>query len=184
MTPKETMSDERNRMAEIIADSIDMDWKPGYAADALIAAGYGDTAKARWEGRKSALCKAIDIAQAALADGEYLDAIIDYAFDAAFRAYDRQAKYEPPTARERATVATQKAVALQAHAERVQYIKEKIILLNQEMPNGMRARNCTLDYMYRLGGAYRRIGKQGSKKLVGSVYDEGTYRTKLQGLAA
>ena len=43
------MSDERERMAEIIADSIDMDWKPGYAADALIAAGYGDVAKARAE---------------------------------------------------------------------------------------------------------------------------------------
>ena len=43
------MSDERERMAEIIADSIDMDWKPGYAADALIAAGFGDVAKARAE---------------------------------------------------------------------------------------------------------------------------------------
>jgi hypothetical protein len=120
--------------------------------------------------------------EAAKADDEYLDAILDYAFDAAWRAYERQAEIEPPTAQQKASLAAKKAAELQAHAEKVEYIKEQIILLNQEMPNGKRARYCTLDYMFRLGGAYRRIGKQGSQKLVGTVYDEAAYRKKLQGL--
>lgn len=117
----------------------------------------------------------------AKSDDDYLEAIIDYAFDAAFRAYQRQAEREPPTAQARASSALRRAADLQAHAERVEYIKEQIILLNQEMPNGKRARYCTLDYMYRLGGAYRNIGKRGSQKLVGSVYDETAFRKKLQG---
>jgi hypothetical protein len=119
---------------------------------------------------------------AAKEDPEYLDAILDYAFDAALRAYERQVESVPPTAEQKAQTATRKAAELQAHAERVEYIKEQIILLNQEMPNGKRARHCTLDYMYRLGGKFRAIGKQGSQKLVGSVYDEAAYRKKLQGV--
>lgn len=113
---------------------------------------------------------------------EYLDAIIDYAFDAAWRAYERQAEVIPPTAQQKATLATKKAAELQAHAQKVEYIKEQIILLNQEMPNGMRARFCTLGYMFRLGGAFKRIGKEGSTRLVGAVYNEDEYRKKLQGL--
>lgn len=119
----------------------------------------------------------------AVNDQDYLDAIIDYAFDAAWRAYERQAEREPITAAQRASVAASRAADLKAHAERVEYIKEQIILLNQEMPNGKRARNCTLDYMYKLGGAYRKIGKQGSTRLVGAVYNEEQYRKKLGGLA-
>jgi hypothetical protein len=118
----------------------------------------------------------------ALSDEDYLDAIIDYAFDAAWRAYERQAPALPPTAREKAAAARKKAEELEAHAEKVRFVKEQIILLNQEMPNGKRARNCTLDYMYRLGGAYRRIGKLNSRKLVGATYNEEDYRTKLRGL--
>jgi hypothetical protein len=118
----------------------------------------------------------------AMADSEYLTAIIDYAFDAAWRAYERQVEVIPPTAQQKAMAATKKASELQAHAERVEYIKEQIILLNQEMPNGKRARYCTLDYMYRLGGAYRRVGKQGSQKIIGTVYDEEAYRNKFSGL--
>lgn len=115
-------------------------------------------------------------------NAEYLDAIIDYAFDAAFRAYARQTEREPVTAAQRASVTAVRAAEARAHAERVEYIKEQIILLNQEMPNGKRARNCTLDYMYRLGGVYRKIGKRGSARLVGAVYNEEQYRQKLQGL--
>jgi len=118
----------------------------------------------------------------ARADEDYLDAIIDYAFDAAFRAYERQVEKQPVSAQDRAISAAKRAEALQVHAERVEFIKEQIIMLNQEMPNGKRARNCTLDYMFRLGGAYKKIGKRGSQKLVGSVYDEAGYRKKLQGL--
>jgi hypothetical protein len=122
--------------------------------------------------------------EAAREDDEYLDAILDYAFDAASRAYEKQTARVAPTIQQRANVATQRAAALQSHAERVEYIKEQIILLNQEMPNGKRARYCTLDYMYRLGGKFRLIGKQGSQKQVGEAYSEETYRAKLGGLAA
>jgi hypothetical protein len=118
----------------------------------------------------------------AMADPEYMEAILDYAFDAAWRAYGRQTENEPQTAQQKASAASKRAAELQAHAEKVEYIKEQIILLNQEMPNGKRARYCTLDYMFRLGGAYRRIGKQGSQKIVGTVYDEAAYRKKLNGL--
>lgn len=121
--------------------------------------------------------------EAANADDEYLDAIIDYAFDAAFRAYQNQQGREPASARQKASLAERKAAAAKEHAERVEYVKQQIILLNQEMPNGQRARNCTLDYMYRLGGAYRKIGKAGVRKLVGTVYNEEQYRKKLHGLA-
>lgn len=118
----------------------------------------------------------------AMADPEYLEAIIDYAFDAAWRAYERQVEIIPPTAQQKAQAAEKRAAELKAHAEKVEYVKEQIILLNQEMPNGKRARYCTLDYMYRLGGAFRRVGKQGSQKLVGTVYDETEYRKKFQGV--
>lgn len=121
--------------------------------------------------------------QEAMADGEYLEAIIDYAFDAAWRAHERQSSQEPVTAQIRAVAAVKRAEEAQAHAARVEYVKEQIILLNQEMPNGKRARNCTLDYMYRLGGAYRKIGKSGDRKMVGAVYNETEYRRKLTGLA-
>src|SRR5262245_18515438 len=91
----------------------------------------------------------------AQADQEYMDAIIDYAFDAALRAYENQRTREPMSVSQKADNAAARAAELKAHAERVEFIKEQIILLNQEMPNGKRARNCTLDYMYRLGGAYK-----------------------------
>lgn len=118
----------------------------------------------------------------AMADEDYLIAIIDYAFDAARRAYERLAQSEPITAEQKAANARKRATEFEAHAERVRYVKEQIILLNQEMPNGKRARFCSLDYMYRLGGAYRRIGRRGDSKLVGQVYDEASYRAKLGGL--
>ena len=118
----------------------------------------------------------------ALSDNRYLEAIIDYAFDAAWRAYERHVDRPHPSATERASIAVQRAAEMQAHAERVEAIKEKIILLNQEMPNGKRARYCTLDYMFRLGGAYRRVGKKGSQSFVGAIYDEEKYRAKLQGV--
>jgi hypothetical protein len=120
--------------------------------------------------------------EAARADMEFLDAIIDYAFDAAFRAYQMQIEKASVTVAARAAAAAKRASDLKTHAARVEFIKEQVVLLNQEMPNGKRARNCTLDYMFRLGGAYRKVGKAGSQKLVGTVYDEPAYRAKLRGL--
>lgn len=115
-------------------------------------------------------------------DDEYLLAVCDYAFDAAMAARERLASRQPPSAEQVAASAQRRADVAAEHAKLVTTIKEQIILLNQEMPNGQRARNCTLDYMWRLGGAYRRIGQKGSRKLVGSVYDEQAYRSKLAGV--
>lgn len=115
-------------------------------------------------------------------DEEYFLAVADYAFDAAWRAIEVQKERRRPTSEDRAIRASTAAAQAQEQADMTKYIKEQIILLNQEMPNGKRARYCTLDYMYRLGGAFRRVGKQGSHKLVGSAYSEEQYRQKLQGL--
>jgi hypothetical protein len=114
-------------------------------------------------------------------EAEYRKAAVEYAVVTTWNNLERQ--------RATAGLARPNPVPPEVRAERsqqseklVQSVKEQIILLNQEMPNGKRSRYCTLDYMYRLGGAYRRVGKQGSQKLVGQVYDEGKYRAKLKGL--
>jgi hypothetical protein len=116
---------------------------------------------------------------AAREDEEYFEAICDYAFDAAMVSRSRLSSRKEPTADERASKMQNKAVEARVHAEQVAYVKERIILLNQEMPNGQRARYCTLDYMYKLGGAYQRIGKYGSNRIVGEVFNEEQYRSKL-----
>lgn len=115
-------------------------------------------------------------------DDEYLSAVIDYAFDNTYRARVRQEARQPVSAIGRAEQLEARAQEARQHAERVEYIKERIILLNQEMPNGMRARNCTLDYMYRLGGKFKTVGKPGSRKTVGETYTEDQYRAKLKGV--
>lgn len=107
-------------------------------------------------------------------DEDYFDAICDYAFDAAFRALHRN--YDGhPSPKKTQDKNNERDLAVNS-------IKEQIILLNQEMPNGKRARYCTLDYLYRLGGVYRTVGKRGSSKLVGEIYSEQDYRKKLGGL--
>jgi len=65
---------------------------------------------------------------------------------------------------------------------KAKFIAEKIILLNQEMPNGKRLRFCTLDYLYRLGGVYKAAGKKGSQKRVGEIYSEEQFRSKMKGI--
>ncbi len=112
-------------------------------------------------------------------DTDALEAISDYTFDACFRAYVSIKTHE----RTKKTVVQQKkqkAAESAVAEEAASFIKEKIILLNQEMPNGKRARNCTLDYFYRLGGAYRKLGKQGDRTLIGAKYNETEYRAKLE----
>jgi hypothetical protein len=116
------------------------------------------------------------------ADDDYFDAVTDYAFDAALRAIRTQKHTPPVTADEKAKRARVKAREAASHAKAVAYVKEQIILLNQELPNGKRARFCTLDYLYSLGGAYRAAGKKGSTKLVGQEYSEAQYRAKLSGV--
>lgn len=116
-------------------------------------------------------------------DDDYFDAVCDYAFDNAYRARVIQQAKAPPSAENRAERLQQRATEAKEHAARVKFVKEQIILLNQEMPNGKRARYCTLDYLYRLGGKYKSAGKNGSSKLVGQQYSEQEYRAKLSGVA-
>jgi hypothetical protein len=115
-------------------------------------------------------------------DPDYLDAVCDYAFDNAIVAIRKAQERKSPSAQEQAARAEARAKEARDHAEHVGFLKEQVILLNQEMPNGKRLRFCTLDYLYRLGGKYRQIGKINSAKLVGEAYSEGEYRKKLAGL--
>lgn len=152
-------------------------WKAKTARDLLadIISQYPSSREDKWRR---------EFISAVRTDDDYLEAVCDYAFDAAMLARSRQATAAraAPTAEVRAVTAQRRADEAKAHAERVSFVKEQIILLNQEMPNGKRARFCTLDYMFRLGGAFRRIGKQGSTKLVGEAFSEEQYRAKLKGL--
>jgi hypothetical protein len=107
-----------------------------------------------------------------------LHAASDYAFDGCLRAYHSMKTHER----------TKKMVAKAQEKQNAEIvaeaavIKETVILLNMEMPNGKRARNCSLDYFYRLGGAYRKIGKRGDKTLIGAKYNEAEFRAKLSEL--
>ena len=107
-----------------------------------------------------------------------LQAVSDYTFDACHRAYQYVKTHEKTKQSFKSMKKEQEEEQSLAN-EAAAFIKEKIILLNQEMPNGKRARNCTLDYFYRLGGAYRKIGKRGDKTLIGTKYTEAEYRLKL-----
>lgn len=60
-------------------------------------------------------------------------------------------------------------------------IKDQIMFLNQEMPNGKRMRYCTGAEMDKFGKAYQRIAKRvGSTKMVGSVLNEKEVRALLR----
>ena len=73
------------------------------------------------------------------------------------------------------------AATQQAITHAVQSVKEQIMLLNLEMPNGKRMRWCTGAEMGKFGGAYVRIAKKvGKTKTVGSVLDENQVREILK----
>jgi hypothetical protein len=60
-------------------------------------------------------------------------------------------------------------------------IKNQILLLNLEMPNGKRMRYCTGREVGQFGSAYQRIAKRvGATKLVGAVLDEAGVRKLMQ----
>jgi len=113
-----------------------------------------------------------------------LDAGLTYAFDNNYRALRKQVA----TAREKAAKAARRAQEAQAaaevaikHAEIVQSIKEQVLMLNLEMPNGKRMRHCTGAEMEKFGGAFQRIGKKvGKTKTVGSALNEQEVRKLLQ----
>lgn len=61
-------------------------------------------------------------------------------------------------------------------------VREQIILLNMEMPNGKRMRWCTGAEMLKFGGAFTKIGKKvGTTKIVGQVMDEKQVRQIVGG---
>lgn len=115
-------------------------------------------------------------------DDEYFTAVCDYAFDAAMVARQRQSERQPPSAQQKAEAAQQRANEAAEHAKLVGSIREQIILLNLEMPNGKRMRNCTGDEMARFGAGYTKIARKvGKTKRVGEVLNEAEVRKLMMG---
>jgi hypothetical protein len=85
---------------------------------------------------------------------------------------ERQERYRPTPAEKQA-----REEAIEATAES---IKNQLLLLNLEMPNGKRMRFCTGTEMANFGSAYQRIGKKCGGKMVGSVLDEKEVRALVQ----
>lgn len=107
-------------------------------------------------------------------DDDALIAAADYAVTAALNAQDDYRKRQSGRSqRERA----QREARIEATAES---IKNQILLLNLEMPNGKRMRYCTGGEMAAFGKGYARIAKKAGNKLVGQVLDEAGVR-KLMG---
>jgi hypothetical protein len=59
-------------------------------------------------------------------------------------------------------------------------IKNHIILLNLEMPNGKRMRYCTGTELASFGKGYQRIARKVGSKMVGSVLDEKQVRALMR----
>ena len=107
----------------------------------------------------------------------------EYAFINTYRRLQAE-----PTADQRAQIAKQRAKqaqkladAIAKHAETVRSIKEQITLLNWEMPNGKRLRNCTGAECVECGGWLAKVGKKvGTTKRVGEVLNEKEVRAILE----
>jgi hypothetical protein len=101
------------------------------------------------------------------ADDTLLSAAAEYVVILAVNSLQRAASVRSDgTADVQATRAVEREVV-------VANIKEQIMLLNLEMPNGKRMRWCTGAEMEKFGGAYVRIGKKvGKTKMVGSELSE------------
>ncbi len=103
----------------------------------------------------------------------------EYAFINTYRRLQAE-----PTAEERCNIAKQRvekakkvADAACDHAEKVKAIKEQIMLLNLEMPNGKKLSDCTGRECDRFGGWFKTLAKKvGATKRVGDIFDE----TKLR----
>lgn len=108
-------------------------------------------------------------------DDDLLNAAAEYAVINAVNSIVRTSvAREPIKPVERAERAKQQAVMVES-------VKEQIMMLNMEMPNGKRMRWCTGAEMVKFGGAYTRIGKKvGTTKTVGQVLDEKAVRSFLK----
>lgn len=107
-------------------------------------------------------------AERARTDEEYLNACVEHAVVNTWNTMERllRQSIQRPAPHEA-------AAQRQERETKVQSIKEQIMLLNLEMPNGKRMRWCTGAEMKKFGGAYVRIGeKVGRSKTVGQVLSE------------
>ncbi len=109
-------------------------------------------------------------------DDDYLDAAADYVVTNAMNAIElAQAK------RKRSSTRPTRAETDAKVESMAETIKEQIIILNLEMPNGKRMRYCTGEEMARFGGLYARIAKRvGKTKRVGEVLSEAQVRGMLE----
>lgn len=100
-------------------------------------------------------------------DDDLLNAAAEYAVINAVNSIARTTAVRQSAKPEERTARAQQQTML------VESIKEQIMILNTEMPNGKRMRWCTGAEMVKFGGAFQRIGKKvGSTNTVGSVMDE------------
>jgi hypothetical protein len=82
--------------------------------------------------------------------------------------------------RQRSATPERRAEIAEQVAATAESIKQQLLLLNLEMPNGKRMRYCTGREMGNFGEAYRRIAKRVGTKLVGAVLDETGVRKLMQ----
>jgi hypothetical protein len=105
-------------------------------------------------------------------DDDALKAAADYIVTACEVAQIGYAERERKT-----TTPEQRAEVAEQIANTAEAIKNQILVLNLEMPNGKRLRNCTGREMAQFGSAYQRIAKRvGPTKTVGTVLDEAGVR--------
>lgn len=110
-------------------------------------------------------------------DKDDLEAGLTYAFDNNYRALRKQlsvtTEQKVAVAKAKAKQAQDYADTVSKHAETVKSIKDQILMLNLEMPNGKRMRHCTGYEMGRFGSAYQKIARKvGKTKTVGAVLSE------------
>lgn len=109
------------------------------------------------------------------ADDALLDAAAEYVVILAVNSLERASALRPVMQPE------QRAARAAQQSDIVANIKEQLMMLNMEMPNGKRMRWCTGSEMVKFGGAFQKIGKKvGSTKTVGSVLDEKQVRQFLK----
>jgi len=75
----------------------------------------------------------------------------------------------------------ERAEARVQQRERIEAIKAQIVMLDLQMPNGKKMRDCTGAEMAKFGNRYQRIAERvGKGRLVGSVLDEDQVRAIMK----
>lgn len=106
-------------------------------------------------------------------DDDALMAAADYVATNCEEANIGYVRRQQQTREKRADIAEQIASTVDA-------IKNQLLILNMEMPNGKRMRYCTGREVGKFGKAYQRIAKRVGSKLVGAVLDEAGIRKLMQ----